>query len=70
MYEKIDTFDKPPNILLVSKEYVFKLPREQDYKLPIFIPGLIYNGLPPIKSDQARTSEGIPSLRGSFSLMH
>jgi hypothetical protein len=30
---------------------------------------VIYNGLPPIKSDHLRTSPGIPSFRGSFSLM-
>lgn len=30
----------------------------------------IYNGFPPMKSDHLLTSEGIPSLRGSFSLMH
>lgn len=30
----------------------------------------IYKGLPPIKSDHLRTSEGMPSGRGSFSLMH
>lgn len=30
---------------------------------------LIYRGLPPMKSDHLRTSPGMPSLRGSFSLM-
>lgn len=30
----------------------------------------VYRGLPPMNSDQRRTSEGIPSGRGSFSLMH
>jgi hypothetical protein len=31
---------------------------------------VIYRGFPPMKSDQRRTSEGMPSGRGSFSLMH
>jgi hypothetical protein len=31
---------------------------------------LIYRGLPPMKSDHLRTSPGMPSARGSFSLMH
>jgi hypothetical protein len=30
----------------------------------------IYRGLPPMNSDHLRTSEGTPSGRGSFSLMH
>jgi hypothetical protein len=30
----------------------------------------IYSALPPTKLDQVRTSEGIPSARGSFSFMH
>jgi len=30
----------------------------------------IYNGFPPMNSDHRRTSDGMPSLRGSFSLMH
>jgi hypothetical protein len=29
----------------------------------------IYRGLPPMKSDHLRTSGGMPSLRGNFSLM-
>lgn len=29
-----------------------------------------YKGFPPMKSDHARTSDGMPSGRGSFSLMH
>jgi hypothetical protein len=30
---------------------------------------IIYKGLPPMKSDHLRTSPGMPSFRGSFSLM-
>lgn len=30
---------------------------------------MYYNGLPPIKSDQRLTSDGMPLTRGSFSLM-
>lgn len=30
----------------------------------------IYSALPPTKLDQVRTSEGIPSTRGSFWFMH
>jgi hypothetical protein len=35
----------------------------------IFLCIYIYKGLPPMKSDHLRTSGGMPSLRGSFSLM-
>jgi hypothetical protein len=31
---------------------------------------LVYNGRPPTKSLQERTSVGMPSFLGSFSLMH
>lgn len=30
----------------------------------------IYNGLPPMKSDQRRTSGGIPSFLGSLTFIH